>query len=135
MKITSQDVDGVEVVRISVKTLDADNAPEFSRELALFVERSDRILLDLEDVAFVDSSGLGAILDFLREMGEQETVLKLCRPARAVRSVMRMVGMHRLVPVFDTLDEAMASDEVFCTGTMGEIAPVVEIDGERIRDH
>ncbi len=109
MKITSEDMQGVEVVRVSVKTLDADNAPEFGRQLMPLVERSDRILLDLEDVAFVDSSGLGAILDFLRTHSDAETTLKICRPARAVRSVMRMVGMHRLVPVFDTLDEALAS--------------------------
>lgn len=31
-----------------------------------------------------------------------------------------------------TLSEAYRADEVFCTGTMGEIAPVVEIDGRRI---
>ncbi|UYV13628.1 MAG: aminotransferase class IV [Phycisphaera sp.] len=31
-----------------------------------------------------------------------------------------------------TLAEAYRASEVFCTGTMGEIAPVVEIDGRRI---
>jgi len=31
-----------------------------------------------------------------------------------------------------TLAEAYRADETFCTGTMGEIAPVVEIDGRRI---
>jgi branched-chain amino acid aminotransferase len=31
-----------------------------------------------------------------------------------------------------TLSEAYRADEVFCTGTMGEIAPVVEVDGRRI---
>ena len=31
-----------------------------------------------------------------------------------------------------TLAEAYRAEEVFCTGTMGEIAPVVEIDGRRI---
>lgn len=33
-----------------------------------------------------------------------------------------------------TLAEAFRAGEVFCTGTMGEIAPVVEIDGRRIGD-
>lgn len=30
------------------------------------------------------------------------------------------------------LDELYASSEVFCTGTMGELAPVIEVDGRRI---
>jgi branched-chain amino acid aminotransferase len=33
-----------------------------------------------------------------------------------------------------TLDEVHAADEMFCTGTMGEIAPVVEVDGRTIGD-
>jgi len=45
------------------------------------------------------------------------TVLAL-RPATVVRDV--------------SLAELYAADEVFCTGTMGEIAGVVEIDGRRI---
>lgn len=31
-----------------------------------------------------------------------------------------------------TLDELYAGTEVFCTGTMGELAPVIEVDGRRI---
>ena len=31
-----------------------------------------------------------------------------------------------------TIEELRAADEVFCTGTMGELTPVVEIDGRRI---
>ena len=31
-----------------------------------------------------------------------------------------------------TLDEFVAADEVFCTGTMGELAPVVAIDGATV---
>ncbi|MEM7455475.1 MAG: aminotransferase class IV [Planctomycetota bacterium] len=33
-----------------------------------------------------------------------------------------------------TLSELYRADEVFCTGTMGELAPVVEIDGRTIGD-
>ncbi|GJM22088.1 MAG: aminotransferase class IV [Planctomycetota bacterium] len=31
-----------------------------------------------------------------------------------------------------TRDEFLNADEVFCTGTMGELAPVLELDGERL---
>ena len=33
-----------------------------------------------------------------------------------------------------TLAEVYRADEMFCTGTMGEIAPVVEVDGRTIAD-
>ena len=33
-----------------------------------------------------------------------------------------------------TLTEVYRADEVFCTGTMGELAPVLEVDGRVIGD-
>ncbi len=109
MKVAGKNVDGIEVIRISAKALDADSATEFTRQLEPLVERSDRVVLDLEDVAFVDSTGLGAILSCLRRLDAEGISLRICRPARAVRSVMRMVGMHRVVETFDTLEEALGS--------------------------
>jgi branched-chain amino acid aminotransferase len=33
-----------------------------------------------------------------------------------------------------SLTEVYRADEVFCTGTMGELAPVVQVDGRTIAD-
>ena len=33
-----------------------------------------------------------------------------------------------------SLTDFYRADEVFCTGTMGELAPVVEVDGRKIGD-
>jgi branched-chain amino acid aminotransferase len=49
------------------------------------------------------------------------TVIELC----AAQGIACEVGDHSLA-------EFYRADEVFCTGTMGELAPVVEIDGRRI---
>jgi branched-chain amino acid aminotransferase len=51
------------------------------------------------------------------------TVLDLCR-AHAIPHAVRNIS----------LSEVYRAEEVFCTGTMGELAPVVEIDGRRIGD-
>lgn len=53
----------------------------------------------------------------------RSTVLELCRKhAIAVAETdLSLVDFYR-------------ADEMFCTGTMGEIAPVVEVDGRRIGD-
>ena len=39
---------------------------------------------------------------------------------------------HRVKDI--SLSEVYRADEMFCTGTMGELAPVVELDGRRIGD-
>lgn len=49
------------------------------------------------------------------------TVLDLCR-AHAIPHAVRNISMS----------EVYRAEEIFCTGTMGELAPVLEIDGRRI---
>lgn len=51
------------------------------------------------------------------------TVLALCRE-HAIPHAVRNIS----------LSEVYRAEEVFCTGTMGELAPVVEIDGRKIGD-
>ncbi len=109
MKLTSEDIAGVEVVKIAAAHLDGDNVAEFTRQIEPLLGCSERILLDMADLGFVDSSGLGAILDLLRTLEGEEATLKICRPSPVVRSVMRMVGMQRLVPTFETREDALAS--------------------------
>ena len=54
----------------------------------------------------------------------RQTVLELCRAARRSRAAVRDVS----------LAEVYRADEVFCTGTMGELAGVTTIDGRPIGD-
>lgn len=51
------------------------------------------------------------------------TVLEMCAQAGIPHAVRDL-----------TLTEVYRADEVFCTGTMGELAPVIEVDGRRIGD-
>ncbi len=51
------------------------------------------------------------------------TVLEICAAARIPHAVQDL-----------TLTEVYRADEVFCTGTMGELAPVLEVDGRVIGD-
>ncbi len=51
------------------------------------------------------------------------TVLELCR-GHAIPHAVRDI----------TLAEVYRAEELFCTGTMGELAPILELDGRRIGD-
>lgn len=51
----------------------------------------------------------------------RQTVLDLCKANNIPHEVRNI-----------SLSEVYRADEVFCTGTMGELAPVVELDGRRI---
>lgn len=53
----------------------------------------------------------------------RDVVLQICREHHIPREVLDL-----------SLTDVYRADEMFCTGTMGELAPVVEVDGRQIGD-
>jgi anti-sigma B factor antagonist len=73
------------------------------------IQSGKQVVLDMEGVNFVDSSGLGAILSVLRELSAVGGDLRLCRIQKRVRVMFEMVRMHRILGIYDTPEAALAS--------------------------
>lgn len=99
----------VMVIAPKLEALDADNVGEFRNEMACTLKEVKDAVLDLENLQFIDSSGLGAILSFLRQLNASEGDLKLCGLSRPVRAVFELVRMHRIFEIYSDRDEALRS--------------------------
>ena len=67
------------------------------------------VLLDLEAVDFIDSSGLGSLLSCLRTMNAKDGDLRLFGMRKPVQAMFELVRMHRLFAIYDNEEEACAS--------------------------
>ncbi len=92
-----------------------------------------------DDALMLDTRGFVAETNathlFFVEDGSIRTPTTAACPEGITRSVILEVCKANGIECQEadlTLSEAYRADEVFCTGTMGEIAPVVEIDGRSI---
>jgi anti-sigma B factor antagonist len=99
------------VVTVPFEKLDMSTVSEFKRWFAPIASRSKRVVLDLETVLFVDSSGLGALLSALRELTAVEGDLKLCQVQRRVRVMFELVRMDRVLSLHETREDALAAFE------------------------
>jgi len=75
----------------------------------LFASSEARIVLDLEDVPTMDSSGIGALVRALTSAKKRGGSIKLLRPNKFVLQTLKMVALLKLFQVFETLEEAVAS--------------------------
>lgn len=96
--------DGYIVVRPS-DHLDHFTAPEFRKALRE-AAGSGRVIVDLTDVAFADSEGIGALAGAVhRSMDTGDRVVVACsRPS--LRRVLNMSRIDSAVPVVSTVEEA-----------------------------
>jgi anti-sigma B factor antagonist len=69
----------------------------------------NRLVLDLEELATMDSSGIGLLSRFLTSAKQQGGSLKLVNPTRFVAQTLKLVGLLNLFEVFSDTPGAVAS--------------------------
>lgn len=100
----------VVVILVKEERLDAHNSGELkSQMLSLFEEGKNHIVIDLQDVRFVDSSGLGALVSGFKNASARNGNLKLCGLQPQVKSMFELTRLHRVFEIFSGIEEAMAS--------------------------
>jgi len=91
---------------------DLDTVPEIDR----FLRRNlgplyhqDHLVIDLAATTFVDSSFIAFLVRLLTDQRARRKELVLVRPAGQVRRVLALVGLPNVVPVFESVEEAVAT--------------------------
>jgi anti-sigma B factor antagonist len=106
LAIASSAVDGVDVVRVTGE-VDLTNAEEVRQ--AVEATTTVSVVLDLTEVAYLDSSGLRAIDRCHRHLvSDQRALLIVSPPETASDWTLRVAGFDRSL-VLDSLDAALAS--------------------------
>ena len=109
MEISSEQRGNLLVVTLQGKRLEAATATFFKSTIADFINNgANRIILDLSQVDFVDSSGLGSIVSILKTLGE-EGELVLCGISQTVMSLFKLTRLDRIFRIYATADEAVAN--------------------------
>ena len=109
MDVIVTEIEQIAVVELPGEKLDAGNAKECKDVLHPIVDQHSRIVLDLSQLEFVDSSGLGVLLSCLRRQTGAEGSLLLCGLARPVRALFELVRMHRVFDIYNTREEAVGA--------------------------
>lgn len=101
--------DGTVCLRPHADKLDLSNSNDFKRAAAEAIQDASRVVLDMTEVEFVDSTGLGAILSCLRNLNTRNGGLRLCGIQRRVQVMFELVRMHRVLPLHADVDAALAA--------------------------
>lgn len=109
MNVEIIDLDGKTVVSISGRELMAGNVRNFKEAVAETLESRDKIVMDLGNLEFIDSVGLGALVTCLKRVRQRQGEIKLCRLSDSVGHLFHLVKLERVFQIFDSLDAALAS--------------------------
>ena len=99
---------GAVVVRL-VGELDLYNAPEVrSALLELASEQPERLVIDLAEVNFVDSTALGVLIEARTKLDNRQSFL-LAAPGLETHRALTISGLDQHLAVHDTVEAALAA--------------------------
>jgi anti-sigma B factor antagonist len=108
MKFSLDKKEFLVVIELQEEKLMSTNAPKFKSELALLgAEGYRNLVIDLQHVKFVDSSGLSALLLANRMCMESKGTLALCQLGSQVSSLIKISQLEDILNIFPTLTEAL----------------------------
>lgn len=109
MRIETTNKDGVTVALLDAQSLETGNVAAFRAAITPVTDRNDQVVLDLSNVAFMDSTGLGAMLSCLRTLKAKNGALKLASLTPEVAQLFEMVLMDRVFEIFPDTTAAASS--------------------------
>lgn len=112
MKIKQEAIGNVYVIRLSGQLMggpDADAVRETI--LSILNQGYKNLLVDLKDISWVNSTGLGILISSHITVSNNGGHLRLMRVSKRIDSIFMVTRLNTVFQVFDTEEEALASYE------------------------
>lgn len=99
---------------VAIVKLHGSCTMEVSRRLGeqlldLAAENITHIILDMADLDFIESTGLGGVVSSYLRCRRRSGDLRLVAPQAPILAVLQLTRLTQLFPVFDTLEEALTA--------------------------
>jgi len=110
MKLVTRLIDDVEVVKVSGR-IELGEGSAAIREVVrdLLARGRKKIVLDLADVDYIDSAGLGALVSAFTSVRNEGGDLKLVYLTKKVQDLLQMTKLYTVFEIFDDETAAIKS--------------------------
>ncbi len=95
--------------------LDATNTWELKSKFPEYMSQTNRFVLNLERLEFIDSTGLGGIVSCLKTASERGGDVKIAMLQPKPRMIFEITRAHKIFEIYDELDSAIDSYGLLAT--------------------
>jgi anti-sigma B factor antagonist len=111
LDIKTEDVDGVSLIILSGE-VDVYSAPKLRETIKDIVEQGkNNVVVDLEKVDFLDSTGLGVLVGGLKRVRQQDGELGLICNQEKILRIFRITGLTKVFPIYQSRQDLLTKIE------------------------
>jgi anti-sigma B factor antagonist len=112
MNLKQEKINDYSVLTILDERIDAHNSGELKEYLLQMIEGGEKqIIVQLEHVRFIDSSGLGALLSGNKNIVAKSGKLALANVQKQVLSMFELTRLNRVFDMYADLNEALSRED------------------------
>jgi anti-sigma B factor antagonist len=110
LKFTNREVDGVSVVALDGRIVLGEESNALREKVkGLIAEGKKKIVLNMDNVTFIDSAGLGTLVAAHHSVKSQGAALRLCHLGSKFQEVLQITKLLTVFDVYNNEAEAVAS--------------------------
>lgn len=102
---------GISLIEINLKRATAENVKEFKEFLFKLIDedKKQKLIIELTNVEFVDSSFLGAIVSGLKKVTAIKGDIKILGLQPPVRAMFELTRLYKVFEIFDNKQDVLNS--------------------------
>jgi len=106
MKTATREQTGTTIVDVA-GDIDTGTSPDFRKTLLESLKKTSRLVVNMREVRYVDSSGIASLVEVLKEARNKEKRLVLFGLNTAVREVLELTRLTKIFEIHETEEEAL----------------------------
>ena len=108
MKVSVNETGGVVVIKLTGQLMGGTDALKINDELFDLLEKGkNKIIVDLEEVSWINSSGLGILIGMITRVRKEKGEMVLINIAEKIKEILRVTKLESIFKVYDSLEDAM----------------------------
>jgi anti-sigma B factor antagonist len=106
MNASTREQSGITIVDVS-GDIDMGTSPGLRKTLLEALKKTSRLVVNLREVRYVDSSGIASLVEVLKEAHNKQKRLILFGLNKAVHEVLQLTRLSKIFDIRETEEEAL----------------------------
>ena len=110
MKFKSRESKGVTIIELTGNVMGGPDATSLNEQIhKLIGENKKKVVVDLEEVKFINSSGLGMLIGGLTTLRNSGGEMKLAHASKKIEDLLKMTKLNSVFDIHGSVNEAVAA--------------------------
>lgn len=113
--LTFQKIESEELTSLSLSVykiigrIDPETAVEFENTMRIFQKQEKNILFDFSQVAYINSFGIGILVDTQKNIVKNNGTIKICGLSESIKKIFQITYLTRVFEIYDDISQAVKS--------------------------